>query len=133
MSCTNFPNMVVSTPSDCLRFARMKGNIQRVKYRLSRKKKVPARKLLMKFSISDTNVQRIMKNDLGLRSYKMVTEALPSDDQKIKRENICALKEDMRILFLDEKCFDIDGVYNSQNNWVRAVSRADTDKKDGIQ
>ena len=39
----------------------------------------------------------------------------------------------MKILFSDEKYFDIDGVYNSQNNRVRAVNRADADKKGGIK
>ena len=35
----------------------------------------------------------------------------------------------MRILFSDEKFFDIDGVYNSQNDRVWAVDRADADEK----
>ena len=39
-------------------------------------------------------------------------------------------KEDtMRIFFSDGKFFDIDGVYNSQNDRVWAVDRADDDKK----
>ncbi|CAF1548959.1 unnamed protein product [Didymodactylos carnosus] len=36
----------------------------------------------------------------------------------------------MRILFSDEKMFDIDGVYNAQNDRVWAVDRAEADKKD---
>ena len=39
----------------------------------------------------------------------------------------------MRILLPDEKFFDIDGVYNSQNDRMWAVDRADTIKKDGIK
>ena len=39
----------------------------------------------------------------------------------------------MRIIFSDEKFFDIDGVYNSQNDRVWAVDRADADKKGGIK
>ncbi|CAF1198378.1 unnamed protein product [Adineta ricciae] len=39
----------------------------------------------------------------------------------------------MRILFSDEKFFDIDGVYNSQNDRVWAVDRADADKYGGIK
>ena len=35
----------------------------------------------------------------------------------------------MRSLFSDEKFFDIDGVYNSQNDRVWAVDCADADKK----
>ena len=39
----------------------------------------------------------------------------------------------MKLLFSDEKYFDIDGVYNPQNDRVWAVNRADPDEKDGIQ
>ena len=39
----------------------------------------------------------------------------------------------MKILFSDEKYFDIDGVYNSQNDRVWAVNRADADEKGGVK
>ena len=39
----------------------------------------------------------------------------------------------MRILFSDEKFFDIDDVYNSQNDRVWAVDRDDANKKGGIK
>ncbi len=42
-------------------------------------------------------------------------------------------EETTKILFSDEKMFDIDGVYNSQNDRVWAVNRAEADKKDGIK
>ena len=35
----------------------------------------------------------------------------------------------MRILFSVEKFFDIDGVYNPQNDRVRTVDRADANKR----
>ena len=38
----------------------------------------------------------------------------------------------MKIMFLDEKVFDIDGVYNSQNNRLWAVSRSDADRRNGV-
>ena len=64
-----------------------------------------------------------MKNDLGLRPYKKVIEPLLSNDQKIKRKKFANWvrtnfrnEDTMRILFSDEKFFDIDGVYNSQND-----------------
>ena len=94
----------------------------------------------MKLDISERSVRRIMKNDLGLGPYKKISEPLPSNDQKIKRKKFAnwvrtnVRKEDtMRILFSDEKVFDIDGVYNSQNDRVWAVDRADADKKGGIK
>ena len=39
----------------------------------------------------------------------------------------------MRILFSDEKFFDIDGVYNAQNDRMCVVSRGDVDEKGDIQ
>ena len=39
----------------------------------------------------------------------------------------------MKILFSDEKYFDIDGVYNSQNGRVWAVSGADNDEKGSVK
>ena len=83
-----------------------------------------------------------MKNGLELHPYKIVMESLLSDDQKIKLKYVfCKLDSDksskrrhlMRILFSNEKFFDINGIYNSQNGWAWAVSRADADKKGGIQ
>ena len=81
-----------------------------------------------------------MEKDLGLRPYKKVIEPLLSNDQKIQRKKFANWlrtnfrKEDtLRILFSDEKFFDIDGVYNSQNDRVWAVDRADADKKGGIK
>ena len=39
-------------------------------------------------------------------------------------------KEDtLKILFSDEKMFDIDGIYNAQNDRVWAVNRGEADKK----
>ena len=77
-----------------------------------------------------------MKKDLGLRPYKKVIEPLLSNDQKIKRKKFANWirtnyrKEDtMRIFFSDEKFCDIDGVYNSQNDRVRTVDRADANKR----
>ena len=35
----------------------------------------------------------------------------------------------MRVLFSDETLFDIDGVYNSQDDRVWAVDRADDNKR----
>ncbi|CAM4951986.1 unnamed protein product [Rotaria socialis] len=109
-------SITLSSPPGCPRLARTKGNIQKVKNRLCRKKK-------------------------RLHSYKKkVVEPLLSDDQKIKREKFAnwirtnfRKEESMRILFSDEKFFDIDGVYNSQNDRVWAIDRADADKNGVIK
>ena len=39
----------------------------------------------------------------------------------------------MKILFFDEKMFDIDGVYNSQNDRIWAVNRADANIRGGVR
>ncbi|CAF1367538.1 unnamed protein product [Rotaria magnacalcarata] len=39
----------------------------------------------------------------------------------------------MRILFSDEKIFDLDGMYNSQNQRIWAASRDEADEKGGIK
>jgi hypothetical protein len=39
----------------------------------------------------------------------------------------------MRILFSDEKMFDLDGIYNSQNQRIWAVNRDEADEKSGIK
>ena len=66
-----------------------------------------------------------MKEDLGLRPYKKVIEAMLSDGQKMVRKKFANWvlpnfwkEETMRILFSDEKYFDIDGVCKSQNDRV---------------
>ena len=94
----------------------------------------------MELDISATSVRRILKNDLGLKPYRKIIEPALSDDQKMKRKKFANWvrtnfrKEDtMKILFSDEKFFDIDGVYNAQNDRVWAVDRADADLRGGIQ
>ena len=90
--------------------------------------------------ISATSIRRILKVGLGLKPYKKVIEPSLFDDEKIKRKkfanwvrNNFRKEEPMRILFSNEKFFGIDGVYNSQNDRVWAVDRADADEKGGIQ
>ena len=60
-------------------------NIRKVKNRLRRKERMSARKLSVELDTSES-VRRILKVDLGLRSYKKIIERTFSDDQKIKRK-----------------------------------------------
>ena len=121
----------LSKPPGGNRTIRTKGTIQKVKDRLKRKKPVSARKLALELEISERSVRRILKDDLHLKPYKKIVEPLITDEQKAKRVRFANWirnsfrKEDMmRILFSDEKMFDIDGVYNAQNDRVWAVDRA---------
>ena len=133
-------NIKLTSPPGRPRIVRTKENIRKVKNRLCRKKRVSARKLSMELDISDRSVRRILKNDLGLHPYKKIIEPALSDDQKVKRKQFSnwvrtnfRKEATLKILFSDEKFFDIDGVYNSQNDRVWAVDRADADKKGGIK
>ena len=63
-----------------------------------------------------------------------------SDDQRVEQKKFVNWvptnfrKEDtVKILFSSEKYFDIDGVYNSQNDQVWAVNRSDTDERSGVK
>jgi hypothetical protein len=79
--------------------------------------------------ISQSSVQRIVKNDLELRAYTMHKEPLLTDEHKEKtmkfanwiRTNF-RKENTMNILFSDQKMFEIDGVYNSQNDRIWAVN-----------
>lgn len=130
----------LSTSPGRPRTIRTKAAIRKVKTRLTRHKKVSSRKLAGELGISRTSVRRILNNDLQLRPYKTRIEPLLSDEHKEKRIKFANWirtnfrKEDtMRILFSDEKMFDIDGVYNSQNDRIWAVDRREADINGGIR
>ena len=110
-----------------------------MKTRLNQRNLVSSRKLARELSISRSSVQRILKNDLKLQVYIMQNEPMLTDEHKVKRlkfENWVRTtfrKEDtMKILFSDEKLFDIDEICNSQNDRIWALSHAETDIKGGI-
>ncbi|CAM4746049.1 unnamed protein product [Rotaria magnacalcarata] len=119
---------------------RTKAAIQKVKHRLNKRKSVSSRKLVRELSISRTSVRRILKDDLGLHAYKVQNEPMLTDEHKEKRiqfanwiRNNFRKEDTMRILFSDEKMFDIDGVYNSQNDRIWAVDRSEADIKGGTR
>ena len=81
----------LSSPPGCPRLVRTKANIKKVKGRVLRKSRVSARKIVPELDISRISVRRILKNDIGLRSYKEIMEPSLSDDQRVKREKIYKL------------------------------------------
>ena len=90
--------------------------------------------------ISRTSAQRIFKDDLKLKSYRKKVQKKLSEDQKAERLKFANwirtnFRKDgtLRFLFSDEKLFNIDGVYNSENKRVWAPSRTEADTKDGIR
>ncbi len=130
----------LSSSSGRPRTIRTKAAIRKVKNRCERGKRVSSRKLARDLNISRTSVRRILKDDLGLRTYKILNEPSPTEEHKEKRVQFANWirtnfrKEDtMKILFPDEKMFDIDGVYNSQNDRIWAVNPADADIRGGVR
>ena len=122
------------------RIIRTKGVIQKVKKRMKRKKTVSIRKLAVELDISNGSVVRILKQDLGYRSYKKRVESAHTDFEKSKRMKFANWlrhnfrKEDsLRILFSDEKMFDLDAMYNAQNDRIWAVNREEADKRGSVQ
>ena len=57
-------------PSGGPRSVRTNANIQKIRSRLKRKKKISSRKLANELNISRTSVQRILQKDLNLQVYK---------------------------------------------------------------
>ena len=122
------------------RIIRTEGMIQKVRKRMKRKKRVSVRKLTGELDISNGSVVRILKQDLGYRSYKKTVEPALTDFEKSKRMKFANWlrhnfrKEDtLTILFSDEKMFDLDGMYNAQNDRIWAVNLEEADKRGGVQ
>ena len=115
----------LSKSSGRLRTVRTKEAIQKVKNRLKRKESVSARKLALELEMSERSMRRILRDDLGLKPYKKIVQPQLTDVQKAKRVQFAnwirrhfRKEATMRILFSDEKMFDIDGIYNAQNDRV---------------
>ena len=112
------------------RSKRTKRLITQVKaHLLQGKVKKSTRKLAKVYNVSITTMQRLIKDDLGYKSYiKRIAPKL-TDAQKQKRcsfgiwatKNIRKLLS-RKILFSDEKRFDLDGLYNRQNG-LRVVNK----------
>ena len=98
------------------------------------------RKLAGELDISNGSVVRILKQDLGYRSYKKRVRPALTDFEKNKRMKFAnwvrhnfRKEHTFRILFSDEKKFDLDGMYNAQNDGIWAVNREEADKRGGVQ
>ena len=128
----------LSVPTGPPRVIRTKNLIQKVKNRLKCKRKVSSRKMAQDFDVSRTTVRRILKEDLGCYAYKKRIEPLMTNAQKDKRKKFAnwirtnfTKEQTLRFVFSDEKMFDIDGIYNSQNDRIWACDRREADEKGG--
>ena len=123
-----------------LRTVRTAANIRKVKHRHDRLQVFSYLKIARDLRISRTIAQRILKDHLKLKSYRIKVQTKISGDQKAERLKFAnwirtnfRKQDTLRFLFSDDKMFDIDGVYNSQNERVWVPSRADADAKGGIK
>ena len=121
------------------RTIRTKTNIKKAKLRLAQKKRTSTRELAAEMCISRTSTRRILRKDLGYFPYTKIKQPKLTDLQKKKRVQLANwilnyyTKDNIeRWLLSDEKVFDLDGVYNSQNDRVWAVSREEDDEKGGL-
>ncbi|CAF3930185.1 unnamed protein product [Rotaria sp. Silwood2] len=128
----------LSVSSGHPRTARTNANIKKVKQKLQRKK-VSTRGLALDLGISHESARRILRDDLGCRPYKHVIEPALTEEHKEKRKKFAnwirtnfRKQETLKILFSDEKMFDIDGVYNTQNDRIWAVNRDEANQKGGV-
>ena len=130
----------LSKPPGSIRTIRTKAAIQKAKSRLKRKRKISLRSLAKELQRSKTSARRILIDDLGYRPYKFIREPALTDEQKESRKKFAHWVKNnfknsalSKWLFSDEKIFDIDGIYNSQNDRIWAPCRADADARGGIQ
>jgi hypothetical protein len=133
---TGFINLTTPPGPPCT--VQTEDAIKKVKQKLQQNK-VSSRKLALELGMSRTSAHRILRDDLGCRPYKCLIEPALIEEHKEKRKKFAnwirtnfRKQETLKILFSDEKMFDIDGVYNTQNDRIWAVNHDEADKKGGI-
>ena len=129
-------SITLSSPSGCSRTVCTKDAIVKVKNRRDQKKRVSTRKLAKEMNSSTRGMWRIPHEDLGCKPYKKIIQAKLTNLQKNKTVkfansvlNNYSNEDIKKCLSTDEKYFDPDGIYNSQNDRVWASSREETDRK----
>ncbi|CAF2148691.1 unnamed protein product, partial [Rotaria magnacalcarata] len=134
----NTGSIELSSPPGRPRTARTTASILKAKQRLDQKR-VSTRRLAAKMNISKSSIHRILRKDLGCFPYKKIKQPKLTDVQKKKRVKFANwvlnnfTKSDItRWLFSDEKYFDLNGVYNNQNDRIWAISREEADKRGAI-
>ncbi|CAF2089292.1 unnamed protein product, partial [Rotaria magnacalcarata] len=134
----NTGSIELSSPPGRPRTARTKANILKAKQRLDQKR-VSTRRLAAEMNISKSSIHRILRKDLDCFPYKKIKQPKLTDVQKKKRvkfENWVLnnyTKSDIaRWLFSDEKYFDLNGIYNNQNDRIWAISREEANKRGTI-
>ena len=75
-----------------------------------------------------------------MKPYKKTVEPQLKDEHKAQQKKFAnwarkkfRKEEIMRILFSDEKLFDLDGIYNSENDRIWAVNREEANRRGGTK
>ena len=89
-------------------------------------------------NMSFSSAHRILRKDLKMKPYKKTVEPLLKDEHKAQRKKFTnwarkkfRKENTIRILFFDEKIFDLDGIYNSQNGRIWTVNREEVNRRGG--
>lgn len=95
-------------------------NRKLIRNRLARKSAISMRKVSRETGIKRDSVRLIVKNELGLKAYKLQKAQLLTDAMKKVRVQRCRLllqrPAGPEILFSDEKIFTIEAAHNHQND-----------------
>ena len=110
----------------CYRTVRTKAAIQKIKRKSKGGNRISCRKLALEMDMSFSSAYRILRKDLKMKPYKKKTvEPLLKNEHKAKQKKFTSWarkklqREDtVRILFSDEKMFDLDGIYDSENDRI---------------
>ena len=126
----------LSKPSTCHRTFRTKAAIQKIKRKSKSGKRISYRELALEMDMSFSSAYRILRKDLKMKPYKVTVEPILKDEHKTQRKKFAIWarknlsKEDtMRILFSDEKMFDVDGICTNQNDRIWAVNREEANRR----
>ena len=75
--------------------------------------------------MSFSSAYRILREDLKMKPYKKPVEPLLTDEHKAQRGKFAnwarrkfRKQETMTILFSNENMFDLNGIYNSENDRI---------------
>jgi hypothetical protein len=127
-------------PTGRPRIIRTKNLIRKVKNRLVHKKGRSAKKLGKSLGISKGTIGRIIHDDLHLHAYHVIIEPNLNDEHKQRRISFAywvrrslRKKDRETIFFTDEKYFELDGIFNRQNDRVYALSRQQADEYGGTR
>lgn len=114
------------------RSARTPQLLRNIAHRIRRNPRRSQRHMARSFGVSTSTITRALRDDLGLRAYRLRKSQLLSASARLKRLALCK-KLQLRFtpekvrksIFCDEKHFTVETLYNSQNTRAYAVRLSD--------